>query len=269
MAAKTAKGAGPRKPKRAAPEAAPTAFEATCPFCGTTADAPDGADAMACPACGQVVQLVDAEPPVPQATPGRPEWPWSATFIALGGGFVLAAPLLAYNFAIDRLEPQTGLATMWLIITLLGMAALGFVLRRRLVDDGWWMGVLLSGILVGFFATIPAYLMAADYGKEGGAFLAGIGPALAFVYLYLPSFALAAVAALVAAIWSNRVGGAILAAYGLGVAVGIALVAVYMLVTLPEQAEEAREANEAPTLQAVAVLAAVLGAAMWRRRQAR
>lgn len=267
MAKKAAKARGPKR-------TAAVEFEATCPTCGMTADVGAATQQVRCKNCGSVILLVDhavstsPHQSSPASAPARsePAWPWPASFLALGGGFLLVAPLMAYNLAIDHSEPQTGLAAMWLVVTLLGFAALAFQVRRLLSDDGSWMGVLLSGIVVGLVGIAPAYVIAADYGKEGGAFLAGIGPFVAFLYLYLPSLVIAGVAAGIAAIWSKRVPGAILATYGVGVAVGIALVAAYMLMTLSVQAEEAREANEAPAWGFLAMAAVLLLGAAGRRR---
>jgi DNA-directed RNA polymerase subunit RPC12/RpoP len=250
-------------------------FEATCPSCGMTADVGAATQQVRCKSCGSVILLVDhpvstwpfQSPPAPAPMGSEMAWPWPASFLALGGGFLLVAPLMAYNFAIDHSEPQAGLAAMWLVVTLLGFAALAFQVRRLLRDDRSWMGILLSGIVIGLLGIAPAYVIAADYGKEGGAFLAGIGPFVAFLYLYLPSLVIAGVAAGISAIWSRRTSGAILAAYGLGVAVGIALVAAYMLMTISAQAEEAREANEAPAWGFLLAISVLLGMAASRHRR--
>lgn len=262
MAAKPATTARRRLPRQAAPEPTPAAFEATCPRCGTTAEVPAGVATLRCPTCGQVAEMVDGAPgqakPVKEA-PAEADRTSLALAVGLLGPVLVASAFVTAHSAIDQPEPDTGTGGLWFLITLLLVAMVVFLqfrlLRPHAGRAAW-----------GLFATVPAFAIAMIAGTgydDGGLGLGGVLATVALV-AYLVVVGIVALAAgdegRGKSVTAVLVGGA-------GICAGIGLAALFLLMTLQEQAEEAREAYESPTLQAVAVLVVLLATAAWRRRR--
>jgi hypothetical protein len=194
-------------------------------------------------------------------------WPRRTATFCILVGLALVLPLDFYNLAIDHSDPRTGWAAAWLAVTLLGCGAFGVAVRRRLGGRDW-TPVLLGGLLFGLLAAFPAFALATDYGKEGGKFLAGLGP-LFFLAVHVVGLGLTAIVAAVVHRRSPRAAARLMASYGVGLAAGVAYAAVLMLATLPLQAEHARAANEAPGLGVLISAALLLALAAGRRRAGR
>ncbi len=176
--------------------------------------------------------------------------------------------LVLANFALDHKQPQEGSARAWLVGALVaGIVALegiAYFLARAHDLVGFWIGSPL-----GLLTFWPLAAMAMDYGREGRHFLSGsgLGYTIAIVALGIPVLVCLIVAALLEQRHPRGAAGT-LAGLLAALATGATAVAIYMLVTLPEQVETSTRANRTPpaSLGAVVILLLVV-AAVCRRRE--
>jgi hypothetical protein len=248
--------------KRAKPVPGPASavFEATCPRCGTTAEAPSGATAMRCPRCGQVVEMVD-EPlgRLPGNEAGsEAAGNWMAFAVGLLGPVLVAGAFVTAHTAIDRPDPDTGTGGLWFLVTLLLVAAVVFLqfrlLHRHAGRAAW-----------GLFATVPAFFVAMITGTgydDGGL---GLGGALA-LWAFVAYLVVVGILALAAGDDGRTRSAQVLLVGGAGTCAGIGLAALFLLTTLEDQAENAREAYETPAWGFLLVVGVLLVGALRRRR---
>lgn len=261
-----------KAPATRTPEAdqAAETFEATCPTCGMTADVPGDLDQVRCRRCGTAIRLVDhevppAQPvlrPLPQPEPLTSAVRQPALALVVG---LLAPVLVGFAFgvahtALDRPEPDTGTAGLWFMACLVLAAAAVYsqwpLLGPPVGTRAPW------GILIGIPAFILILMAGQSYDDDG----------MAWVILGLPVLLVYVVAlGITAAVMANRRDGAGAAAVlvtGVGVCMAFGVAAAYMLMTLDQQAAEAREAHEAPAWGLVLAIGVLLGMAAHRRRTA-
>lgn len=259
---------------------APETFEATCPTCGMTGDVGPDALEVRCARCGTVVRLTDTTvppgTPVPAASPVagmRPPAPSAAkqaevivppNRIGLALAVGLAGPLLvgiafgAANDALDEPFPDTGYVATWLMATVVLGGAAAFALWPAMGDKAMPRG------LWALFSAVPMFILALAAGQayddDGVAWLI-FGLPVLVIYLLAVG--------ITAAVVGNRGGGAGAAAVlipGVGLCVGLAAAAAFFLMTLEQQAADAREAHEAPAWGMLLVVGVLLAMAAHRRR---
>lgn len=256
-------------PKPAQPAAA--AFEATCPNCGMTADVAGDVEAVRCRGCGTIVQLVDddlpANAPAPEAAPApsppRPVQvianPGLAIAVGLAGPFLVLVAYATAHAAIDQSEPQTGPAGIWYLITLLMAGGAAFALWPALGTDRVFPGALWA-----LLPAVPMFVVAQAAGTaydDDGFAWAVLG--VPFFAAYLLTMGI--IAGVLASRKDGSAAGAVMVG-GVGLCLGLGVSAALMLMTLEEQAAEAREAHEAPAWGFLLVVGVLLTLAARRRR---
>lgn len=267
-----AESQAPARPK-ATPKATPPprGFEATCPTCGMTADVGAEAEHVRCRRCGTVIRLVDhAVPPAPPAAPAAAPVtaggrrvaaanPGGALAVGLAGPLVVLLLFGIGHAALDQPSPDQGGAGVALLLTVL--AAAGAVLAQGPLLGS---GQALPRALWGLLPAVPALWLGVAAGTaydDGGLAWAFFGLPILLAYLV----AVGVTAALQARSAEGGGSAAVLIA-GAGLCLGFGLAAAYLLMTLDQQAQAAREAHEAPAWGFLLVAGTMLGLAAWRRR---
>lgn len=199
------------------------------------------------------------------ANDGGPSSNQAAVGIPLGfvAPLLVAACFFAGHEAIDHLEPQTSTAGFWYLVTALLAAVVVYsmwpLLAPRVGAFAPW----------GLFAFFPAAFLAGGYGTS----YADWADEIAFVFFVVPvvaAYYLAMLIVLIVQAARGRVGAAMgpILVGGAGLSAGFGIVAVYLLATLQQQAEEARRAHqESPGLEVVVVLAILGATALALRRK--
>lgn len=251
-------------------------YEATCPTCGMTADVAANIEQVRCKGCGTIVHLVDHAVPVAAAAPALtaplpqvvaaepavdPSRVGMATAIGVLGPLVVGFAFGIAHDAIDQPDPDTGTAGFfYLAAALLGLAAAIVGIRFCLRP-----GRRLAPSLLTLLSAVPTFVVAMvagqAYDDNGGAW-AVLGLPLLGVYVIGVGIA--------AAVLANRHDGSwarTLLVGGVGIAIGLAVAALLMLMTLQDQAADARRAHETPAWGFFLVVGVLLVTAAARRRR--
>lgn len=235
------------------------ALEVRCVSCGTVVRLTDQPVAAAAPGAAPMAAL---STPAPAQAPAHVLVPPNRVALALAVG--LAGPLLiglafgTAHDALDEPEPFTGTAGTWFLVTVVLGAGAVFALWPAMG------GQPLPHALWGLLAAVPMFFLTMvagqAYDDDGFAWVI-LGLPLLGVYLLTVG--------ITAAVVGNRGGGAGAAAVlvpGVGLCFALALGAIYFLLTLEQQATDARTAHEAPAWGLILTLGTLLALAARQRR---